>query len=61
MALSFPASPTLGDRVILAGREYQFTSPKWRSYKSVIIDAGFSTTVLTLDSDTADGGDADGI
>jgi hypothetical protein len=61
MALSFPASPTNGDRTILAGKEYQFTSPKWKSYRSIIIDAGLSTTVLTLDSDTADGGDADGV
>ena len=61
MALSFPVSPANGDRVILAGREYQFISPKWLSYKSVIIDAGISTTVLTLDEDTVDGGDFDGI
>jgi len=61
MALVFPASPTNGDRVILAGKEYQFTSPKWRRYKSVVIDGGISTTVLTLDEDTVDGGDFDGI
>ena len=61
MALSFPVSPTNGDRTILAGKEYQFTSPKWKNYRSIIIDAGLSTTVLTLDSDTADGGDADGV
>jgi len=61
MALVFPASPTNGDRVILAGKEYQFTSPKWQRYKSVVIDGGISTTVLTLDEDTVDGGDFDGI
>jgi hypothetical protein len=61
MALVFPASPTNGDRVILAGKEYQFTSPKWRRYKSVVIDGGISTTVLTFDEDTVDGGDFDGI
>lgn len=60
MALVFPASPTNGDRVILAGKEYQFTSPKWLRYKSVVIDGGTSTTVLTLDEDTVDGGDYDG-
>jgi len=61
MALSFPMSPANGDRVILAGREYQFISPKWLSYKSVIIDSGLSTTVFTPNSETVDGGNANGI
>lgn len=62
MAVIFPASPANGDRVILAGKEYQFASPKWKRFKSVVIDAGFSSDMtITLDDDTVDGGDADGI
>jgi len=60
MALAFPASPATGDRVILAGKEYQFTSPKWRRYRSVVIDGGLSTIVIPLNEDTVDGGDYDG-
>jgi len=60
MALAFPASPATGDRTILAGKEYQFTSPKWRRYRSVVIDGGLSTIVITFDEDTVDGGDYDG-
>jgi len=60
MALTFPASPTNGDRTILAGKEFQFTSPKWRRYKSVVVDGGLSTIVITTDEDTVDGGDYDG-
>jgi len=62
MAVIFPASPVNGDRVILAGREFEFTSPKWKRFKSVVIDAGFSADMaITLDEQTVDGGDADGI
>ena len=62
MAVIFPASPVNGDRVILAGREYQYASPKWKRFKSVVIDAGFSGNIaITLDEQTIDGGDADGI
>lgn len=61
MAVTFPASPANGARIILAGKEYQFTSPKWRRFRSVVIDGGLSTIVITLDADTIDGGDYDGI
>jgi hypothetical protein len=61
MALIFPASPANGARTILAGKEFQFTSPKWKRFKSVVIDNGTSTTVITLDEDTVDGGDYSGI
>ena len=60
MALVFPVSPTNGDRVILGGKEYQFTSPKWLRYRSVVVDGGLSTTTVTLDGDIVDGGDYDG-
>ena len=58
MALTFPSSPANGDLVILAGRQYEYQSPKWRNSQSVIIDAGFSATVPVI---TVDGGDADGL
>lgn len=60
MALAFPASPSAGARIILAGKEYQFTSPKWRRFKSVVVDGGASAIVITLDEETIDGGDYDG-
>jgi hypothetical protein len=63
MAVIFPASPTNGDRVILAGvgAEYQFINPRWKKYRSSVTDSGFSDTVITLEELTVDGGDADGI
>jgi len=62
MALTFPASPTNGDKVILAGREFEFASPsRWRRLNSIVYDGGFSSTNITLDLYKVDGGDADGI
>ena len=60
MAFTFPANPSNGDRVVLAGKEYQFTSPKWLRYGSVVIDGGISTTLIPADGPTVDGGDYDG-
>jgi hypothetical protein len=61
MPFVFPSSPANGDRTILGGVEYQFTSPKWKRYRSSVIDSGFSGTIVTLDEQTTDGGDSNGV
>lgn len=59
MAIQIPTNPSSGQQFIAAGKLYAWNGTAWRrAYTYAIIDGGVSTTNVSGESETADGGNA---
>ena len=59
MAIQIPENPTTGQEFIAAGKLYVWSGTNWRrAYTYAIIDGGVSTTEVSGETATADGGNA---
>jgi|LauGreDrversion4_2_1035121.scaffolds.fasta_scaffold2487413_1 hypothetical protein len=59
MAISFPASPSTNDQFFIVGKLFVWSGTTWsRRNLYAIIDGGLSSTAVSGDINTVDGGDA---
>lgn len=59
MAISFPVSPLTNDEFFAAGKLFIWSGTTWnRGNLYAIIDGGLSSTAVSGDINTVDGGDA---
>jgi hypothetical protein len=58
MAIVFPASPSIDDEFLVAGKSWVWNGSYWRRTQYAIIDGGFSSTEIEDEQSTADGGNA---